>query len=200
MSVRHRWITVGPPGLSLAPALSPSRLLLPGCPCTWVRRGQFGLRHWPQADNPRAVVSSVPQRGGTGPGPANAPHPPSAGSLSWLGTPSRGTPPRPRSPGARVSRAPARTTRLWPGRLYIRRVGSARSSDLPAHRLGAGRAGGGAWTGPGSRGHVGGVQAAGSDCMLPPATHPAHLGRPCCLGVQQAQQSEARPTLRPQGL
>ena len=161
--------------LGLAPALGPSRLLLPGCPCTWVRRGQFGLRHWPQADNTRAVASSVPRRGGTGPSPANAPQPPSVGSLSCLGTPSRGTPPRPRSPGARASRAPARTARLWPGRLYIRRVGSARSSDLPAHRPGAGRAGGGAWTGPGSRGHVGGVQAAGSYCMLPlpPTLHSA---------------------------
>lgn len=40
---------------------------------------------------------------------------------------------------------PARTARLWPGRFYIRRVGSARSSDLPAHQRGAGRTGGGAW-------------------------------------------------------
>lgn len=38
----------GPPGPSPAPtpALSPScLLLLPGCPCTWVRRGQFRLQH-----------------------------------------------------------------------------------------------------------------------------------------------------------
>lgn len=143
----------------------------------------------------------------TGPSPANVPQPPSAGSLSWLGTPSRGTPPRPHSSGARASRAPARTARLWPGRLYIRRVGSARSSDLPAHPAGAGRAGGGAWTGRGSRGHVGGVKAARSGRVLPltchpPGSQPACLRRPCCRGalLGPAERGKVHPKVsRPPG-
>lgn len=162
-----------------------------------MRRGQFELQHQPQADNPRAVASSCPLCSGTGPSPENAPCPfRSAHCRGWGPRASRGTPPRLHSPGAQASRALARApARLWPGRLYIRRVGSARSSDLPTHRPAAGRAGGGACTG---RGHVGGVQASRSGGVLPLAT-PQLACLPGALRPGRVRQGlpEASGTLGP---
>lgn len=175
-----------PPGSGRVPALSPSRRLLPGCPCTWVRRGQFGLRHWPQADNPRAVASSVPQRGSKVPSTANPPRPRRAAHC--CGGPNRGTPPRPHSPGARASRAPARAPPAPVQDAYTS-GGWAVPAAPTSPRTGR-QAQGGPGAGPGL--------AEGAEdtsefrqpgrivyCPLPPTgTQPARLGRPCYLGAQ----------------
>lgn len=82
--------------------------------------------------------------------PANAPTGP-LGQLAFVvGKPAVGRRPGRTAREPQRHAHPARTARLWPGRFYIRRVGSARSSDLPAHQRGAGRAGGGAWLAEGA--------------------------------------------------
>lgn len=92
--------------VSAGPALCSSRL--PSCPCTWAWRGPSRLRQRPRAEGPRAAGSIFPRCPGTGPGPAGGSRAPVGGSRSRPGTLSRETPPRPPSPGTRVSRAPAR--------------------------------------------------------------------------------------------
>lgn len=121
----------------------------------------------------RAVRAPArPLRSRTVPRPANAPGPLRLAHCCGWGPQVEGHRPGCAARESQRHAQPAYTARLWPGRLYIRRVGSARSSDLPAHRPGAGRAGGGAWTGRGSGGHVGSSGLPVRWCAAPRQPHP----------------------------
>lgn len=192
-------IAVGPPGLSRAPALGPSRRLLPGCLCTWVRRGQFGLGTGHRRATPSGgVVRSSARRNRTQ--RANAPSPLRPAHCRGWGPGAEGRRPgqaaQPGSPSVTCTRAhhpPLARTLIHPegGQCPLLRPPRA-----PAGRR-EGRGRGLHWPRePGTRRRSSarrvGLYAA--PCH-PPYIQAAHLGRPRCLGAQPgpAPGGEAHP-------